>query len=113
MASLRPSEFMRLRRAETDPKDLPSMEQEAAQSGGTDVYFVPSARLREARKEPELRQRLLNVRPDLLTIWPLAMKFETSEFFRPGNVATEIPAPLNTRRKTRCFLSDCRLHIAR
>lgn len=78
---MRPSEFNRLRRLGTAEDNVPTLEIQESDEGGVDVLFVPEARLRALRNEPDLQERLLNVTPETLTIWPLAMKHDAPEYF--------------------------------
>ncbi len=84
MAYLRPSEFSQLRlgsRAENEP----SLELQKSVEGGVDVYYIESpeaTRIHGTSNSPR-RERILNICPDHLTIWPINIRPDKADYMSP------------------------------
>lgn len=86
MASLRPSVFNRMARTGSQTESEPVMELEEAEDESVDVYFVqtPSRATRtDAGQEPAKRERILTVRPEELTIWPINIRPDKEDYLLP------------------------------
>lgn len=75
MASLRPSEYRLMSRSGGSGEEEPYLELEESLDGGIDVQFCEPGGERKAL--------ILNVRPDLLTIWPINVRADKPDYLLP------------------------------
>lgn len=86
MAALRPSEFNQRARAGLREQPEPLIELVGAADGGIDAYFVgppPEASLPHADRQSAGRVRILNVQPELLTIYPINVRPDRADYLLP------------------------------
>jgi hypothetical protein len=86
VAALRPSVFNRMARIGSQTESEPVIELEEAADGSVDVYFaqtVSRATATDALPEPAKRERILNVRPEQLTIWPINIRPDREDYLLP------------------------------
>jgi hypothetical protein len=92
VASLRPSEYKLLNQNASSALGASFLELEEADEGGVDVFFCAdsSGTATDLTSGTFRRERILNVQPEFLTIWPINVRPDKDDYLLPKYGALEL-----------------------